>query len=160
GTGSFNVSSRLGGAQGTLTSWSGGNHSPVLSDENGDGNLDVVAWSFRRGKIWTIPATEPNGRIALCNYKWWRNVWLGRGNGTFAPLLVTHQGEVKGGYVPEERFSDPSVGEDINLDGLVDYAGFSRDRRGQCVGPIRVDLAIGSNIPPDRRWVEVPDMTF
>jgi hypothetical protein len=151
GVGSFHETSLLTGATGRFTSTLG---SPWLRDENGDGNLDVVADSFK------IHRTYRSSNGSYGDFTLYRNVWSGHGDGTFDALVVTERFEGVNTYLPTQIVGDDGIGSDFDQDGDIDVALFRGDANGGYVGPIIVYLWTSQSTPSDDRIVEVADTAF
>jgi hypothetical protein len=137
GDGTFRKSTKLTSATGELCSDYTGD--PAGVDVNGDGNLDVVAGTFKlRSKIRYVMAWET--WIAVADFTLYKNAWLGRGDGSFGPLTVLQQTEFKDWQVPYADFISLGTDADFNHDGFPDAAGLSFDNQGRGVGPIVVVL--------------------
>lgn len=135
GDGTFRAATSLTGALGRLCKWS---YSPHLEDVNGDGHLDVAAFSFRQtSKVYTLPGWGTGADFTLDE-----NIWLGRGDGTFAPLAIRLHYEWKAWQLPEEDFGVPGAFAEFNRDGIGDVAGLTRDKMDRPVGPVLVYLRV------------------
>ena len=135
GDGTFRAAASLTGALGRLCQWS---YKPHLEDVNGDGHLDVAAFSFKQtSKIYTLPGWGTGADFTLDE-----NIWLGRGDGTFAPLAIRSHYELKAWQLPEEDFRVPGTFAEFNHDGVGDVASLSRDKMDRTVGPVLVYLRV------------------
>jgi VCBS repeat protein len=111
GNGSFQKTGSLSGAKGYYL----GNF--TVSDRNGDGDLDITLYTFDR-RLDPVGVHEPVFRATAYD-----NVWLGKGDGTFARVSITvypHQQTIFNSW-PPIAFKLTAAG-DYNHDGLADRA--------------------------------------
>jgi FG-GAP-like repeat len=112
GDGTFSKSASLSGAKGYYPTGF------TASDRNGDGHLDVTLYAFDRRHDPT-GVSEPFFRATL-----FENVWLGRGDGSFARVNITtypHQPTPFNSW-PPFAFKQQSAAADFNHDGVTDSA--------------------------------------
>jgi hypothetical protein len=112
GDGTLQKSASLSGAKGYyLTGF-------TVSDRNGDGHLDVTLYAFDRRHDPT-GVSEPFFRATA-----YENVWLGRGDGSFARVSTTahtHQPTPFNSW-PPFAFKQQSAAADFNHGGIIDLA--------------------------------------
>jgi hypothetical protein len=112
GDGTLQKSASLSGAKGYYLD------SFTVSDRNGDGHLDVTLYAFDRRHDPT-GVSEPF--LSATAYD---NVWLGRGDGSFARVSTTahpHERTPFNGW-PPFAFKQQSAAADFNHDGITDSA--------------------------------------
>jgi hypothetical protein len=110
--GSFEKSTSLSGVKGYYLTGS------TVSDRNGDGQLDVTIYAFDRRHDPT-GVSEPFFRATA-----YENVWIGRGDGSFARVSITthlHQQTPFNSW-PPFAFKQQSAATDFNHDGIIDSA--------------------------------------
>jgi len=116
GDGTFRQSSILGSAKGGL-------YSAFVSDQNGDGNLDVVGqgWSGK-GRNYSC------GRYG-CYYSGdvISNVWLGKGDGTFVARPLGSKDTIRSPSWPPLISTAASTYGDFNHDGSLDSATLDKN---------------------------------
>jgi len=91
-----------------------------VEDRNGDGNLDVVARTVGpayRG------VNQVGGFFPVYLADVYENVWLGKGDGSFAPVSITrYPGQSFSPDFPPGSGSPQSTRADFNHDGFLDLA--------------------------------------
>ena len=145
GDGTFRRSARLSGVTGELCNFPTG---PSGSDVNGDGYLDVTASTFQiHGKIRYV--RTDSGVFAVADFTLSSNAWLGQGDGTFGPHIISQPFEFQDWYVPDTDFSHGETSWDIDFDqdGLLDFAALTFDERLRSSGPIQVVLDYAGPAP-------------
>ena len=133
GDGTFRQAGNLTGAKGYYP------HPIRMVDANNDGHLDVEL--DLASQKYTYVSTPVN---SYYEYTTFRNLWLGRGDGTFGRVSTTRfEGAT---YLPPWFYSPPTaVIVDVNRDGLADNV-----RLNSAAGGIDVELRNpdGSYQPP------------